>query len=138
MSNEPMLVTIYSREAFSDDLRDTFKLPGDPYAQDAPAAMEYLKNLKVVHYRDEFNIEGIIFPQDDFDVFKDGGWEGFRNSMYLDLETYEITVWEEKHSRTGARERQEYIEKAGNDKAWLVWNKEVIVSQMDETSVQLA
>ena len=70
-------VSLYSFEAFSEELKGTFQPPIGPYRKDADVS--YLKDLTVFFYRDEFHSEGVVIPSEEIDVFHAGGFKAFKH-----------------------------------------------------------
>jgi hypothetical protein len=133
-----MQFTVYSTEALSESVRDTFHMPGNPFGnQDAEA---YLKANNIVFYRDERSVYGIVVSPDDgngMHILDRAGWLAYRSQGVLSLDSHTISTWPDGHNHEARRSREAWVAKHGHDKAWMVWNEEVTIARMSETEIQV-
>lgn len=138
-----MQLQMYSTRKLDRDLRKDFCLPADPYSEDgaeAERAQKYLRSLGVVFYRDDRYGDAVIVEPDDEDetsILDRSGWLGFKSSCIISKKSGAIIPWpiSTKRSRANSRKLQKQIEKSGDDRSWLIWNRSCVVQKMTEMVV---
>ena len=139
MSYKVYSAQMYSLKELPREIRGTFAMPADPYMHSAlPAgveALEILRKLGVVFYRDEFTSEGLLLQPEDGDptpMSERSGFLAYKSSLRLetDEKTYlRISSW--------PKPTQEYVEKKGDAFAWIEWNRPYNVVSMQPEAVSL-
>lgn len=124
---------VYSLRPLPDDLRLNFELPGDPYdasTEIAGKALEFLKTLGVFFYRDEEHSEALIIEPDDLtgSIIEKVPIAAYKCGGVLSYEELVIVGWE--------RPTKVYVDKHGDDRAWLHWNEVKNVVEFDFYSVR--
>jgi len=122
-------VQMYAVRPWDQKMRQEFKLPGDPYEGDREA-IEYLRELGVVFYRDQDHADAVLIQPDDEDqtpITERRGWLGYKVSCVLMKGTREIADWDKPDER--------HIRKYGDAKAWVHWNVACHVQELDEQKV---
>lgn len=142
---------LYSIPKLQQELRTSFKLPADPY--DVPddrwssmdhvgneAAVNYLRDLGVIFWRDEYNTAGVMIdPEDGGPVLPDRRhFAAHRHALMLSSLTGEPTVWPLPRNWEDRQKYTRYVDRKGDDKAWLIWNKETTIIQMTDLKIHLA
>ena len=134
--SEEMMIQVYSTKELLQEIRTTFQLPTDPYdpvPERQKLALDYLKSLNIVFYRDEDHGVGILV-----DLPNDGSieeFQGFTSTAMLSVEDGSIVSWLNKPGYD--KKRRNYVVKKGDDKAWVRWNDPVTVLSMNEERVQV-
>jgi len=130
---ESFQAQMYSLKAFPQELRTHFVLPGDPYLPEfKDAAAEYLRNLGVVYYRDEAHgCTGIIIETAARSPFVEDlrTFAAYKTMGIFNYVGEKITV-----SRWPAP-TEKHVAVHGDDKSWLVWNKEVTIYRISSEQV---
>jgi len=129
--------TMYGVKRFDDEIRRSFRLPGNPYSmkEKGIAARTYLKSLGIFFYRDEDNASAVIIDDGVDPILDRVGFIGFLSRGILSRETMAIGEWDKPKSQAEEADILKYKEKNGDTKSWLVWNKEGTVINL--TSAQI-
>lgn len=140
MSLRQYSAQMYSVRPLDVKVRKDFVLKGDPYRHQTDAgardAVEFLRSLGVVFWRDEFTPTGLLIQPDDADptpVSERAGWLGYKSSLMLETDgkTFiRIAAWE--------RPSPQIVRKNGDDRAWIEFNKPFNIVEMSDVRVQLA
>ena len=128
--------TLYCLQPLSDEVRENFELPGDPYTDEDTVL--YLKSLGVVFYRDERKTSAvIILPDDDNEthILDRVGWLAHKCAGIMDAELLKIKPWPDGMTHEDRRKRIAWVAEHGHDKSWMFWNKVVTVRTMSEVEV---
>lgn len=136
MDEEVFMCQMYAVQPFALDLRRAFQLPEDPYQEDESLrkeALEYLQSLGVFFYRDEDHSEGVMIPPSDGDptpMWERSGFKAYKYGCLVQAEDLAVAGWENPDSR--------YVKKAGDDRAWIHWEKVVNVVRVERERIVLS
>ena len=146
----PMHCQMYSLKEFSIELRTHFRLPTYPYDEDearANLSLEYLRQYGVFFFRDDEHGHGVIIPPvDDLNIIDRSGFIAYRSMCELEFDTedYADDEWQEIYDAfenvgvTGwEKPTKKYVEKKGDDRAWLEFNRQVMIVTFNEEIVRL-
>ena len=127
---------MYSLREFPKHLRTGFVLPGDPYV--LPQAIEYLRELWVIFYRDENHGDGLVIqPADSGEPIQDRvGYLAYNLSCGLSSPDQSPVIVKSWSGDPSSQKYREYIAKHGDDKAWFIWNKIVVIQSLNSGTVQ--
>ena len=129
---------MYALREFPPSLRSGFILKEDPYED---MENEYLKELGVVFYRDENHAYGVIIPETDDpeeSLVYQSGWQAYKFDIDLfeSEEGFEVEDWPEPKREGELKQKyRKLVRKNGDAKAWLIWNKPVVILKMEDISV---
>lgn len=148
--NYPMQCQMYSLKEFPIELRTQFRLPTYPYDEDedkAKISREYLRQYGVFFFRDDEHGHGVIIPPvNDPDIEERSGFIAYRSMCELDFDISEFAddEWQEIYDSfenvgvTGwEKPTKEYIAKKGDDRAWLEFNRQVMIVTFNDEMVRL-
>ena len=131
-----MRIQLYSYKPLSQEARLHFQLPHNPYDINVDTGIKYLEELSVFYYRDEeHGSEGVIVDNDVCN--KPAGFPAYRSMGVLNKKG-SIRDWPKPKTRAQRKEQSEKQAKEGDLRAWLMWNKQVVIVEINFNSVTLA
>lgn len=139
-----MQIRIYSINPLPDELRGTFELPAWPYyngnATDIPKELvEYFQKYSIIRYQDDYvkYPVGIVVPYQGKDYSNErSAFPAYLSAAWLDNENLSIIKWPYDDPR-GHSLRAKIQDTIGDDFAWSIWNREVMVTRMTLSMVKL-
>lgn len=137
MSDDVMQFQMYGIKELPNHVRKTFNLPSNPYEEGREEALEYLRELGIVFFRDNYHTSGVIIDQEEQgSTLKIAGVKGFKFSAICDDDdTFTPQMWNsEDHSDAGLTYEQ-YVEKYGDDRSWMLWNVPCFITKVTRNSV---
>lgn len=113
----------YSLRPLPMELKETFELPTDPDSDDENErnqVLDFFKQYGIFYYGDEDLVNGIIIEPDDGlgPIQERHGFQAFKHSCVLDCEDLSVVNWEDIHDPR--------VKEKGT-KAWLEWNRPVVI-----------
>lgn len=142
MSVPELHFTIYSLQKLPDDIRSSFRLPAWPFDSENPEdirrVQDYLKNLSIVHYRDETQATGLVLEPNDSDptsILERSGFAAYRTQGIIHRRELEVIRWEK--SQSNLSKFNKVVKKHGDDWAWMNWNKMVLIRKLTPEAIHL-
>jgi hypothetical protein len=123
----------FSLQPLPIELKDSFEIPADPDDEDddnVELAKGFFRKHTIFFYQDDELTEGIIIEQDDGNgpIEDRHGFQAFKHSCILDMENLRVTDWEDLNDPK--------VKEKG-PKAWLEWNKPVVIMSVRRDRVSL-
>lgn len=122
----------YSLKPLPLDIKEIFELPADPITEDETdrqLVFDYFRKYSIFFYQDEELNDGIIIDQNDGVRIEDqNGFQAFKHSCMLASNNLHVADWEDLNDPK--------VQQKG-PKAWLEWNKPVIILRVSPKEVVL-